>query len=198
MRENEKCGGDDLGLAVSRAARLVMDTLAAEGFGTRPRAWEELWNLAITGVRHARACLVVAEHEYLRWDYEPDSGPETSPAGLAALVMRLLGADGAGVRPPDDRTYRAFLVKGATGRLLEDRGLKVELLCYEDLESFEVVSEIQVTNPARPGRGKARVTDHGDIEWECHVHQAFGTDTAAVVPVIAPAMRAGLDLRPLT
>jgi hypothetical protein len=193
-------GHDDAGAArprnaIGRTAKLVMDTLAAEGFGTQPRAWEELWNLTITGMRHAWSCLIVAGNGYLRWDYEPDSGPETSPAGIATMIMRLLGATDPGERPPDDGMYRAFLVKGAAGRMLKDQGLKVELLSYQDLESFDVVAEIQVINPGSPGRGKVRVTDNGDIEWECHAHQAFGSDAAAIVAVIAPILRQGLHPR---
>jgi hypothetical protein len=159
-------GHDDAGAArprnaIGRTAKLVMDTLAAEGFGTQPRAWEELWNLTITGIRHARSCLVVADSGYLRWDYQPDSGPETSPAGIATMIMRLLGATATGERPPDDRMYRAFLVKGAAGRMLEDQGLKVELLSYQDLESFDVVAEIQVARGAARSGSPITATSSG-------------------------------------
>lgn len=200
MTGSDDAGHDDTGAAgtgrgAGPAAKLVVDTLAVEGFGTQTREWEELWDLTITGVRRARSCLTVADNGYLRWHYEPESGPETSPAGIAGLVLRLLGTSATGDRPPDDGTYRAFPLKGAAGRLLQDQGLKVELLSYDDLESFDVVAEIQVSDPARAGRGRVRVTDQGFLEWECHAGAAFGTDAGAVVAVIAPVLREGLEVR---
>ncbi len=204
MTGHDDTGHDGTGAAgggrgVGRSAKLVMDTLATEGFGTQTREWDELWDLTITGARRARSCLAIVEGGYLRWHYEPDSGPRTSPAAIARLVLRLLGTAGAGTgpgdRPLDDDTYRAFLLKGAVGRLLQDQGLKVELLSYEDLESFDVVAEIQVSDPHRPGRGRVRVTDQGFLEWECNAGEAFGSDAGAVVAVIAPVLREGLDIR---
>jgi hypothetical protein len=183
------------GRGIGRVARLVIDTLAGEGFGTQTREWEELWNLTITGARHGRSCLTVGDDGYLRWDYEPGPGPDTSPAALAALALRLLGAAGSPRRPVRDDAYPALLLKGAVGRLLEERGMKVGLLSFEDLESFEVVAEIEVMNPARPQRGKVRITDNGDVEWICQARDAFGGDVAAVVAVIAPILREGLGRR---
>lgn len=184
------------GQSLGQVARLVIDTLAGEGFGAQTREWEELWNLTITGVRRGRACLTVGDDGYLRWDYEPDWGPDASPAGMAALVQRLLGAPEPPGTPARDDAYPAYPLKGAVGRLLQARGMKVGLLSYEDLESFEVVAEIEATNPDRPERGTVRVTDNGDVEWESHAQEAFGGDAGAVVAVVAPILREGIVSRP--
>jgi hypothetical protein len=194
MHTGQDGSGRGAGL-IGQVGRLMIDTLAGEGFGAQTREWDELWNLTITGARRGRSCLTVGDDGYLRWDYESGHGPATSPAGLAMLVLRLLGAAGIQGAPPRDDAYPALLLKGAVGRLLEDRGMKVGLLSYEDLESFEVVAEIEVTNPRCPQRGKARVTDNGDVEWICHAREAFGGDAAAIVGVIAPVLREGLAAR---
>ncbi len=179
---------------IGQVGELVINTLAGEGFGVQTRKWDELWNLTITGVRRGKACLTVADDGYLRWDYEPLAGPDASPAGLAVLVLRLLGAADDPGAPMRDDAYPRLLLKGAVGRLLEERGMKVGLLSYEDLESFEVAAEIEATSPARPGRGKVRVTDRGDVEWVCHT-EAFGGDAASVVGVLAPVLREGIGTR---
>ncbi len=191
---------DDAGAARSRqdlgrVGRLIVDTLAVQGFGVQVREWDELWNLAVTGVREARSCLIIGDDGYLRWEYEPDSGPGTSPAAVTELVLRLLGAAVLPGSPPQDAAYPTFPLKGAAGRLLEDQGMKVELLSYEDLESFDVVADIQVTNPAWPGRGAVRVGDNADIEWGCSTEEAFGGDAGPVVGLIAPTLRQGPGIR---
>jgi hypothetical protein len=35
-------------------ARLLVDTLAVEGFGVQVRKWDELWHLTISDAREAR------------------------------------------------------------------------------------------------------------------------------------------------
>jgi hypothetical protein len=178
------CGRD-----TGQTARLITDRLAAQGFGVRVREWGEVQNLTIVGVRQARSCLTVADDGHLRWDYQPEPGPRTSPAALARIVLHILGAEPADGRPLDDGAYPAFPLKGATGRLLQDHGLVVQLLTCEDTESFDVVAEISVTRPGRPERGTVKVNDDGDIEWGCQARQAFGGDAGAVVAVVAPVLR---------
>jgi hypothetical protein len=181
--------------AIGRAARRVTDALVAQGFGVQTREWAELWNLTIVGAEQARSCLTAADDGYLRWDYQPHTGPATSPTALAATVLYLFGASAQDL-PPDEKAYPTFLLKGATGRVLQDRGLKVELLTYQDLESFDVIADISVTSPDRPALGSVRVNDHADIEWECRADEAFGGDPAGIVAVVAPILRHPLPARP--
>jgi hypothetical protein len=195
MTRHEDVGAGYARQDPGRAARLLVDTLAVEGFGVQVREWDELWHLTITGVREARSCLIVGDTGYLRWEYQPGSGAGTSPAATAELILRLLGAAALPGSPPADDTYPSFLLKGAAGRLLEDQGMKAELLSYEDLEFFDVSAEIQVTNPAWPGRGTVRLSDNADLEWECHTKEAFGGDAGPVAGLIAPVLRQGLGIR---
>ncbi len=170
-------------------AQRITSRLTAHGFGVQGRQWGDITHLAITGAQQAWSCLTVADDGDLRWDYQPQPGPHTSPATLAAITLHLLGAAPAGHRPLDDGAYRTFTVKGAAGRLLQDHGLKVELLTCEDLESFDAVAEIAVTSPARPGRGRVRINDHGDLEWGCQASRALDDgDPAAIVALIAPIL----------
>jgi hypothetical protein len=170
------------------AAQLITDQLTAHGFGVQTREWDEVRNLTVVGVEQARSCLTVTDGGHLRWDYQPSPGPDTSPAAVTQIILHLLGAAPAEDRPLNDGTYPAFPVKGAAGRLLQDHGLKVALETYEDLESFDVVAEIHITNPGQPGRGMVTVNDNGDIEWECQASQAFNGEPAAIVAVIAPIL----------
>ncbi len=135
--------------AIGQATRRIIEHLAANGFGVQTREWEEIRNLTVVGAEQARACLTVAEDGFLRWDYQPHIGPRSSPADIAAIVLHIFGA-GTRQLPADESAYRNFLLKGAVGRLLQDRGLKVELLTYEDPESFDVVAEISAPTPGGP------------------------------------------------
>jgi hypothetical protein len=113
MTLNDRPPSDHHERSVGRAARLVIEQLAANGFGVQTREWEELWNLTVVGVEQARACLTVAEDGYLRWDYQPHTGPQSSPADIAAIVLHVFGAD---ARDLSAGAYRNFLLKGAVGR----------------------------------------------------------------------------------
>jgi hypothetical protein len=191
--EHPATGSTDTG----GTAQLITDQLTAHGFGVQARHWGDVTNLTIVGVQQARSCLTVAGDGDLRWDYQPQPGPHTSPATLAAITLHILGAAPAGHRPLDDGTYRAFPVKGAAGRLLQDHGLKVSLLTCEDTESFDVVAEIAVTNPHQPGRGRVRINDNADLAWGCPAGQAFDAgDAGAIVALIAPILRRPPGTRP--
>ncbi len=178
-----------------RAARLVIEQLVGHGFGVQTREWPELWELTVVGVTGGRSGLTVAGDGFLRWSYQPDNGLRSSPADLAGIVLHLFGADTRNL--PDGSAYRSFLLKGAVGRLLQDRGMKVELLTYEDLESFDVVAEISATCPDRPEMGTVRVSDHADVEWECRTAEAFGGDPGRMVAVVAPVLRRAVGSRPV-
>ncbi len=39
------------------------------------------------------------------------------------------------------------------------------------------------------------MTDHGDVEWECHAGQAFGGDPGRMVAVVAPVLRRAVGER---
>ncbi len=124
---SDPIAGDVCHQDIGQAARRVVDQIIAHGFGVQTREWEEMWSLTIVGVEQARACLTVADDGYLRWDYQPDTGPRSSPAGLAGIVLHLFGAS-ARQLPADEIAYPSFLLKGAVGRLLQDQGSRVRPL----------------------------------------------------------------------
>ena len=67
-------------------------------------------------------------------------------------------------------------LKGAVGITAIQYGLCVTLnVLDEDTELFETYAEIQITNPAQPGRGVVRVTDDGALYWHCRLPQPEGT-----------------------
>jgi hypothetical protein len=51
---------------------------------------------------------------------------------------------------------------------------------YIDPAFFEVWSEVQVTNPAQPSRGRVRVSDEPALRWQCHI-----ADPARSIPGIS-------------
>lgn len=92
--------------------------------------------------------------------------------------------------PPGADGNRAFPLKGAVGRAVQDRGLTVTLKVSEDLESFEATTDIEITSPARPWLGTVRLSDNGHIEWDCDYRAAFHGDPGTMIDVIAPILRA--------
>jgi hypothetical protein len=81
-------------------------------------------------------------------------------------------------------------LKGAVGRALAERGLQVTLEVLDrDNDFYEAYAEIQVTNPADPGRGTARVTDDGELSWQC---TACGPDDGITPAEIAATLARAL------
>ncbi len=139
----------------SRGAPLVhtwTQRLAAGGFGVRSSRWRGRHELIILNVPGGQSSLTITGGGHAHWYYEPRARPPRA-AVLAAIIVHILGAP----RPADAASgvaaYRAFPLKGAVGRCLQDRGLAVALRISEDPESFEATTSIQVTSPARPWLG---------------------------------------------
>ena len=104
--------------------------------------------------------------------------------------MHILGAPHTAGTTPGMAAYKAFPLKGAIGRCLQDRGLTVALRACEDLESFEATTAIEVTSPARPWLGAVQLTDNGDLDWGCDYRAACHGDIAQLADVIAPILHA--------
>ena len=176
----------------SRGAPLVhtwTQRLAAGGFGVRSSRWRGRHELIILNVPGGQSSLTITGGGHAHWYYEPRARPPRA-AVLAAIIVHILGAP----RPADAASgvaaYRAFPLKGAVGRCLQDRGLAVALRISEDPESFEATTSIQVTSPARPWLGAVQLTDDGHLDWECDYHTAFHGDPDQLADVIAPILRA--------
>ena len=180
-------------------AQMLTRRLAAAGFGVHGTRWQDRHELILLNVTAARCCLTVTDSGRAQWHYEPASGPGTDPATLTAIIVHILGAPHTAGTTPGVAAYRAFPLKGAVGRYLQDRGLTVTLRISEDLESFEATTAIEVTSPARPWLGAVQLTDNGDLDWECDYRAAFHGDPAQLADVIAAILHAhpGTRLRPI-
>jgi hypothetical protein len=187
----DDCGSlavcDDPGKAMSAVA----EKLAACGFGVRSPEWEESRRLTITSAERARCELTVEDGGSVRWDYRPSSGGGNDPAQMTGQVLRVLGAADTGEPRPSAR--RGVSLKGVVGRALAARGLKVGLAVYEDPDFYDVGAEIVVTNPARPERGQVRVSDDGDITWECRYYD--DCDAAEIADAVVGIFTDGIGNR---
>ena len=95
--------------------------------------------------------------------------------------MRSRPADEAGTRPGS-----------APARRVAGTGLTVTLHVEEDLESFEATTDIEITSPAQPWLGTVRLSDNGQLEWDCDYRAAFHGDPGALIDVIAPVLRTAI------
>lgn len=156
-------------------------------------------HLCVVITSRSRSGFTLTDSGWARWGYEPAAGPGAGAATLAAIIVHILGAPHTADSTPGADAYRAFPVKGAAGRCLQDRGLTVTLQVSEDWESFEATTEIEVTSPARPWLGAVRLADDGHLDWGCDYRAAFHGDPGHLADVIGPILRAdpGTRLRPI-
>ena len=164
--------------------------LATAGLAVHATQQQDQHELIILNVPGARSCLTFTGTGWVQWHYEPATGPATDPATLTAIIVHILGAPHAAEHTPGVDAYRAFPLKGAAGRHVQDRGLTVTLHVSEDLESFEATTDIEITSPAQPWLGLVRLSDNGHLEWDCDYRTAFHGDPGALIDVIAPILRA--------
>ncbi len=173
-------------------AQMITRRLAAAGLAVHATQQQDQHQLIILNIPDALSCLTLTGDTYSQWHYEPGTGPATDPAALTAIITHILKAPHAAGTTPDADPYRAFPLKGAVGRHIQDRGLTVTLRVSEDLESFEATTDIEVTSPARPWLGTVRLSDNGHIEWDCDYRTAFHGDPGALIDTVAPILRAAL------
>jgi hypothetical protein len=180
-------------------AQILIQRLAGAGFGVHGARWQDRHELTILNVTAARSCLTLTDSGRARWHYEPAAGPAACAATLAAIIAHILGAPHTGASIPGLAAYRAFPLKGAVGRCLQDRGLTVTLHVCEDWESFEATTDIEVTSPAQPWLGAVRLADDGHLDWQCDYRAAFHGNPAHLADVITPILRTGpaTRLRPI-
>jgi hypothetical protein len=144
----------------------LADGLTAHGFDVGGPAWDRTRRLEISNVRGALCEVSLRDDGHMSWEYRPCQGTHLDPSHAADMAMGILGAEehhrGGYAR------YPGLTFKGAVGRALAGRGMTVRLVTIlRDDVSYDLYAEIEVTNPARPGRGRVRVTDHATVRWEC-------------------------------
>jgi hypothetical protein len=176
LENNEQAGGG----AADAAMHAVADGLAHQGFDIRGPAWDRSRYLKITNVRGTWCEITIGENGNVSWEYRSFEGGRTDPGQITGMIMTALGAASAGRGDTSPARYPGLTLKGAVGRALADRGMQVSLeRVTRDDHFFETYAEIKVTNPGKPERGQAWVTDDSVICWECQI-----SDTATDVPGI--------------
>jgi hypothetical protein len=178
--------GDKTGATMHAVAAKLHDL----GFGVRLPQREGGRCLGIVNAQGARSEVTVDDHGYVLWDYWPWSGSETDPADIVGLALGLIGPAQAGARPV---IRRALPLKSAVGLALRALGFHVTMAVYETDETLEVTSEVVASNPSMPFCGQVRVSDDGDVTWECHVGPAAQC-ALAVADTIVPVLRHGIQV----
>jgi hypothetical protein len=167
---------------------VVAETLTAHGFDVRGPDWEDSRLLKVMGLRDVTCEITVEDSGLVTWEYFPRAADGTDPDKIASRVQCLLTGTGAELPPwRRPRAAPAAGLKGLVGGRLKAMGMAVCLDVYEDHDTYEVVAEIIVTNPARPERGQVRVSDDGALMWECG-YEEDPSDAAAIAGVIVTVL----------
>jgi hypothetical protein len=146
----------------------VADGLGAQGVDIRGPAWEGGQHFKATNVLGVLCEFTVSDSGSAAWDYCPVWDCRKDPAQVTAMVLGLLGAPGApdGAAPPGGYLGRTLM--GAVGRAARLCGMQTTLIVVgADHADCEVVAQVEVTNPARPGNGAVYVTSDDTVRWEC-------------------------------
>jgi hypothetical protein len=145
----------------------VADGLGGHGVDIRGPAWESTHHFKAVNVLGARCEFIIHEDGLVIWDYCPIWDCRKEPAQVTAMVLELLGVRGAGGATPAGG-YLGRTLMGAVGRAAQLCGMSTALsVVGTDHVDCEVVAEVQVTNPARPGHGAVYVTSDDAVRWEC-------------------------------
>jgi hypothetical protein len=142
----------------------VWEELTALGFVIDEPVAGDACQCFFKNLRSAQCEMDLLVTRALVWEYIPLAG--TSPGQAARLVLALL----SGITPParslPPARYPGLALKDVVGRVLAACGMAVRLAdVYYDYD--DACTEAVVTNPAEPARGHVRVSDEGNIRWEC-------------------------------
>jgi hypothetical protein len=154
-----------------RCLHAVAGELTACGFVVTGLAGGDTCQCEITGIAGAYCEMDLMGTGALVWEYIPRAGALT-PGEAVRLVLALLGATGPASGGMPAARYPGVAFKGAVGRALAACGMAARLVVVHlDHRNYEIDADVEVTNPAQPARGNVRVSDEGEIRWEC----AFAT-----------------------
>jgi hypothetical protein len=160
----------------------VADGLGDHGVDIRGPAWESTHHFKATNVLGVRCEFIVHEDGSVTWDYCPIWDCRKEPAQVTVMVLELLGVRGAADGAMPAGGYLGRTLMGAVGRAARLCGMNTLLsIVGMDHADCEVLAEVQVTNPARPGHGAVYVTSDDAIRWECGRTDS-GRGTLALTP----------------
>jgi hypothetical protein len=182
--------------AEGSAVHAVADGLTAQGYNVRDPCSEKAHCLKVTNARGTYCEVTIREDGAVSWECRPFNGSAADPAQITNMVMAILGGKNAEYQGTSPRQRPDLTLKGAVGRALRERGMRVRLaIVDEDDEPCELYAEIEVTSPATPDRGIVRVTDDGVICWECRLSgpgaDDHGIDPAEIGATIGRALNRG-------
>lgn len=170
--------GGPAGDEAERCLHAVAHELAACGFAVSGLVWGNTCQCEITGTGGAHCEMDLMGTGALVWEYIPRAGALT-PGEAVRLVLALLGGTSPASGGVPAARYPGGAFKGAVGRALAACGMAVRLLVFHrDDINYEIYADVEVTNPAQPARGNVRVSDEGEIRWEC----AFATPAGGLAP----------------
>lgn len=159
----ESPGEDVMGLA----ALAIADELTGYSLDVRDREGSHV--LKVTNVPGLLCEVLITADGSVEWECRPCDSSQANPVGTAGMVRRILGGD-AGAKTAEAPAGR-FSFKSVVGRLLADCEMAVSVDVHVDQVVFEAYSEIEVTNPAEPGRGRVYVGDDGSVLWQCRIRK---------------------------
>jgi hypothetical protein len=180
--------------AGDRSGASSMSAVAARLAGHRlkvtPPQRPEGHTLTITGAGQLR-CTLALDDDGTGCEASIAPGRDTTPALIAPLVARLLGA---GYPDPARHAglHRGTTLAGAVARDLAARGLHARMDVIEDHDSYHAFADVIITNPAKRERGRVHLGDDGWVSWECCADELPGgpgglADTlAAALTQISP------------
>jgi hypothetical protein len=167
----------------------MADELTAAGFESRSPIWDGSAYMKITNARGALSDLTITADGTVTWEYRSRDGRHINPDQITGIVLDLLSPASAQHPATMPARHPDLTLKGAAGRALTERGLQVTFeLIGQDHDFYEAYAEIQVTNPADPARGTARVTDDGDLSWQCTSRPPEGITLAEIAATLARAL----------
>jgi hypothetical protein len=178
-----------------RCLHAVAGELTACGFVVTGPVWGDTCQSEITGIGGGHCEMDLMGTGALVWEYIPLPGALT-PDEAVRLVLALLGRTGPACRGVPAPRHPGVAFKGAVGRALAACGMAVRLVVVHlDHRNYEIFADVEVTNPAQPARGRARVSDEGEIRWECSfatpASPAAGLAPRDIAQTIATALGGG-------
>ena len=155
-----------------RAIIALADKLADAGLDTLSPAWDDRGYLKIINTPGALAELTITTCGHFTWEYRPTSPGPDMPARITAVFLALLDPS---ARPePATQPSVGHALFSQVGRALARCGLNVTLDILDVSEaSYDIYSELAVTNPAHPERGTGSLGPDGTIWWECRTQLAL-------------------------
>jgi hypothetical protein len=179
--------------ATLKAIHAVADGLTRCALDVSGPEWDGSQFLKITNVRGVLSEVTIRDNGSVEWEYLISHDSETDAAHFTDVVRGVLGEDVAHDRSLLPARPRSMSLKGMVGWACGQRGLSASVeVVYIDPAFFEVWSEVEVTNPAQPERGRVRVSDEPALRWQCHIADPAGSVSGVSLTDITETIAAAL------